>query len=78
MRFGSRPRNRGQYNKKTGASVGSDTPVSNHALDKFSVDAAAWAVNDLLDFKLTAWHKHMLLYVKKVGICGKIDYSLSS
>lgn len=78
MRFGSRPRNRGQYNKKTGASVGSDTPVSNHALDKFSVDTAAWAVNDLIDFKLTAWHKHMLLYVKKVGICGKIDYSLFS
>ena len=42
--------------KKTGASVGSDAPVSDQGLDKFSVDTAAWVVHDLFDFKLIVWH----------------------
>lgn len=47
--------------KKTGASVGSDAPVSDQGLDKFSVDTAAWVIHDLFDFKLIVWHKHLLL-----------------
>ena len=42
--------------KKTGASVGSDAPVSDQGLNKFSVDAAAWVIHDLFDFKLIVWH----------------------
>ena len=42
--------------KKTGASVGSDAPVCDQGLNKFSVDAAAWIVHDLFKFKLVFGH----------------------
>ena len=43
--------------KKTGASiVGSDAPVGNKGLDKFSMNPAAGIVYDLLNFKLIIWH----------------------
>lgn len=57
--------------KKTGASVGSDAPVSDQSLDKFSVDAAAWVVHDLFDFKLIVWHKHLLL-VNRNSYCAEV------
>ena len=57
--------------KKTGASVGSDAPVCDQGLDKFSVDAAAWVVHGLLDFKLIFWHKHLLL-VNRNSYCAEV------
>ena len=57
--------------KKTGASVGSDAPASDQALNKFSVDAAARTVRDLFDFKLIVWHKHSLL-MKENSHCNEV------